>query len=96
MNATETVISRDWMLWISENLLRGCTPTSMLQTMTAAGLDPVATRQALLVPDARQLQVQVRVVGQDRASASSATCADHPVVGADAGGSAEARSVANG
>jgi hypothetical protein len=47
MNATETVISRDWVLWISENLLHGCMPTSMLQTMTAAGLDPIAASQAL-------------------------------------------------
>lgn len=47
MNTTETVISRDMMLWISENLLRDCTPASMLQTMTAAGLDPIAANQAL-------------------------------------------------
>lgn len=35
------------MLWISENLLHDCTPASMLQTMTAAGLDPIAASQAL-------------------------------------------------
>jgi len=28
-----------WLQWIAENLLRGCTPESMLDTMTTAGLD---------------------------------------------------------
>ena len=30
-------IDDGWIQWIAENLLRSCTPESMLQTMTAAG-----------------------------------------------------------
>jgi hypothetical protein len=41
------LISRDWMLWISENLLRDCEPDAMVQTMAAAGLDATAARQVL-------------------------------------------------
>ena len=47
MDAQAPLISREWMLWMSENLLRDCTPDSMLQTMTTAGLDPAAAGQAL-------------------------------------------------
>ncbi len=38
-------ISREWTLWVSENLLRDCDPASMLETMTAAGVaEKVAIR----------------------------------------------------
>jgi Cupin-like domain len=37
----------DWRQWVAENRLRGCTPDSMLQTMTSAGLDPQASVTAL-------------------------------------------------
>jgi ribosomal protein L16 Arg81 hydroxylase len=36
-----------WRQWVAENRLRGCTPDSMLQTMTSAGLDPQASMVAL-------------------------------------------------
>ena len=32
-------IDAGWLQWVAENRLRECTPDSMLQTMTAAGLD---------------------------------------------------------
>ena len=36
-----------WRQWVAENRLRGCTPDSMLATMTGAGLDPQASVAAL-------------------------------------------------
>jgi ribosomal protein L16 Arg81 hydroxylase len=36
-----------WRQWVAENRLRGCTPDSMLQTMTSAGLDSQASMAAL-------------------------------------------------
>jgi hypothetical protein len=36
-----------WRQWVAENRLRGCTPASMLDTMTRAGLDPQASLAAL-------------------------------------------------
>jgi len=36
-----------WRQWVAENRLRGCTPESMLMTMTGAGLDPQASVAAL-------------------------------------------------
>lgn len=36
-----------WRQWIAENRLRDCTPGSMLQTMTAAGLDPKVCEAAI-------------------------------------------------
>src|SRR5215203_2768546 len=32
-------ISRDWTLWVSENMLRDCSPASMLETMVGAGVN---------------------------------------------------------
>lgn len=37
----------DWRQWVAENRLRDCTPDSMLQTMTAAGLDAARSREAI-------------------------------------------------
>jgi len=36
-----------WRCWIAENLLRGCTPESMLATMSGQGLDEVACAELL-------------------------------------------------
>ena len=36
-----------WLQWIADNLLRGCTPESMLETMAAHGLDPARCEAAL-------------------------------------------------
>jgi len=36
-----------WRQWVAENRLRGCTPESMLVTMTTSGLDPQASVAAL-------------------------------------------------
>src|SRR5205814_8925717 len=36
-----------WRQWIAENRLRDCTPDSMLQTMTDAGLDPRECQAAI-------------------------------------------------
>jgi hypothetical protein len=36
-----------WLQWMAENRLRECTPQSMLETMTAAGLDPQESHLAL-------------------------------------------------
>jgi Cupin-like domain len=36
-----------WQQWIAENRLRNCTPESMLQTMTGAGLDPTECAPAI-------------------------------------------------
>ncbi len=40
-------LTDDWRQWIAENRLRDCTPESMLQTMTGAGLDPQEARDAI-------------------------------------------------
>jgi Cupin-like domain len=42
-----STVSRDWQLWIAENLLRDCTPESMVGTMVAAGVDPMAAVDAI-------------------------------------------------
>jgi hypothetical protein len=36
-----------WRKWVAENRLRGCTPESMLVTMTGSGLDLHASVAAL-------------------------------------------------
>ncbi len=36
-----------WRQWVAENRLRGCTPESMLVTMTTSGLDAQASLRAL-------------------------------------------------
>ena len=36
-----------WQTWIAENLLRGCTPQSMLAQLQNAGLDAVLSQQAI-------------------------------------------------
>ena len=36
-----------WLQWIADNLLRGCTPESMLETMATHGLDPARCEAAL-------------------------------------------------
>lgn len=40
-------IDDGWRQWIAENKLRGCTAESMLVTMTSAGLDAAAARDAI-------------------------------------------------
>ena len=40
-------IDAGWRQWIAENRLRSCTPESMLDTMTAAGLDRQACARAI-------------------------------------------------
>lgn len=40
-------IDADWCQWVAENRLRDCTPASMLQTMSAAGLDPAQCAELL-------------------------------------------------
>jgi Cupin-like domain len=35
-----TALDESWQQWVAENRLRNCTPQSMLQTMSRAGLDP--------------------------------------------------------
>jgi hypothetical protein len=47
MSTNQFSISRDWALWVSENMLRGCTNESMLQTMKAAGVDPMAAAHSI-------------------------------------------------
>jgi Cupin-like domain len=44
---THTPLSRDWLLWISENMLRDCSHASMLQTMLTAGVDAQAAAQGM-------------------------------------------------
>jgi hypothetical protein len=41
-------LTDDWRQWIAENRLRDCTPESMLQTMMAASLDPLAAQAAIV------------------------------------------------
>jgi hypothetical protein len=36
-----------WLRWVTEQLLRGCTPESVLATMTAAGLDAQASAELI-------------------------------------------------
>ncbi|MBX3609532.1 MAG: cupin-like domain-containing protein [Hydrogenophaga sp.] len=40
-------VDAGWRQWIAENRLRQCTPTSMLDTMVKAGLDPAACEHAI-------------------------------------------------
>lgn len=40
-------LSPDWLQWVAENRLRGCTPESMVQTMTGAGVERVLAQQAV-------------------------------------------------
>jgi ribosomal protein L16 Arg81 hydroxylase len=47
MEAVRASLSHDWLRWVAENRLRGCTPESMMQTMTAAGVDPALARAAI-------------------------------------------------
>jgi ribosomal protein L16 Arg81 hydroxylase len=47
MVPTGRPLDDSWRQWVAENRLRGCTPESMLMTMTGAGLDPQASMAAL-------------------------------------------------
>ena len=40
-------VTDEWRQWIAENRLRNCTRESMLETLVASGLDPVACRLAM-------------------------------------------------
>lgn len=42
-----TALADNWLQWMAENRLRGCTPESMVETMVAAGLDRALCTQAL-------------------------------------------------
>jgi hypothetical protein len=44
-------LTPEWVRWVTEQLLRGCTPESMLAVMTAAGVDARASAELIeLVP----------------------------------------------
>ncbi|VTU21005.1 cupin-like domain-containing protein [Variovorax sp. RA8] len=44
-------LTPEWLRWAAEQLLRGCTPESVLASMIAAGLDPQASAELIeLVP----------------------------------------------
>jgi hypothetical protein len=44
-------LTAEWVRWVTEQLLRGCTPQSMLAVMAGAGLDPQASAELVeLVP----------------------------------------------
>ncbi len=45
--AARAAIDDGWRQWIAENLLRDCTPASMVQTMAQAGLDPAQSALAI-------------------------------------------------
>lgn len=40
-------IADNWLQWMAENRLRGCTPESMVETMVAAGMDRALCTQAI-------------------------------------------------
>ncbi len=40
-------IADNWLQWMAENRLRGCTPESMVETMVAAGMDRALCMQAI-------------------------------------------------
>jgi hypothetical protein len=40
-------LTPEWLRWVTEQLLRGCTPESVLATMTAAGLDAQASAELI-------------------------------------------------
>jgi hypothetical protein len=42
-----TILADNWLQWMAENRLRGCTPESMADTMVAAGLDRTLCTQAI-------------------------------------------------
>ncbi|MET0540584.1 MAG: cupin-like domain-containing protein, partial [Variovorax sp.] len=39
--AATTPITREWVRWVAEQVMRGCTPVSMLEVMVNAGIDDV-------------------------------------------------------
>ena len=42
-----TPLTPEWLRWVTEQLLRGCTPESVLATMTAAGVDTQASAELI-------------------------------------------------
>ena len=44
---TIKLMTSDWKQWIDDNLARGCSDGSMVESMVAAGVDPEAARQWL-------------------------------------------------
>ena len=51
IDEVRALLSTEWLQWVAENRLRGCTPDSMVQAMTAAGIDPPLARAAVrLIP----------------------------------------------
>jgi hypothetical protein len=40
-------LTPEWLRWVTEQLLRGCTPESVLATMTAAGIDAQASAELI-------------------------------------------------
>jgi hypothetical protein len=49
-----------WWQWLAENRLRDCTPASMLQTMTQAGLNPAESSEALAALERNPIYVAAR------------------------------------
>jgi len=47
IEAVRARLSADWLQWVTENRLRGCTPESMVDTMSAAGVDRALAQQAV-------------------------------------------------
>ncbi len=53
-----------WVQWIAENRLRECTPESMLETMTAAGLDRAESANAIRAMEQNPVFLAARKVQQ--------------------------------
>jgi hypothetical protein len=53
VEAVRARLPPDWLRWVAENRLRGCTPETMVRTMTGAGVDATLARAAvqLIVDD---------------------------------------------
>jgi hypothetical protein len=48
---TDAPVTLEWLGWVAEQHLRGCTPESMLAVMTASGLEPATSASVIeLVP----------------------------------------------
>jgi len=77
---TLQLLSPPWQRWLDENLARGCTPQSLLQNMTQAGMDAntaAAALQQATVPAAAQA-ARPAAVAKMAAQAAAAYVYDTP------------------
>jgi len=73
---TPTSLSPQWQRWLDENLARGCTADSLVQSMLNAGLDAALATAAVLQAAAQAMAAQAAAVAP--AATASAVAAAAP------------------